>query len=31
MILIALQAAEWLGRFPALRRTLGSRVRPGAA
>ncbi|MCA1642791.1 MAG: phosphotransferase [Acidobacteria bacterium] len=31
MILIALQAAEWLDRFPALRRTLGARVRPGAA
>jgi aminoglycoside/choline kinase family phosphotransferase len=31
MILIALQAAEWLDRFPALRRTLGARVRSGAA
>jgi aminoglycoside/choline kinase family phosphotransferase len=31
MIVIALQAAEWLDRFPALRRTLGARVRPGAA
>jgi aminoglycoside/choline kinase family phosphotransferase len=30
MILIALQAAKWLDRFPALRRTLGARVRPGA-
>ncbi|HVG30309.1 MAG TPA: phosphotransferase [Pyrinomonadaceae bacterium] len=30
ILLIALQAAEWLNRFPALRRTLGARVRPGA-
>jgi aminoglycoside/choline kinase family phosphotransferase len=28
MILIAIQAAEWLNRFPALRSTLGARVRP---
>jgi aminoglycoside/choline kinase family phosphotransferase len=27
MILIAIQAAEWLNRFPALRSTLGARVR----
>lgn len=31
MILIALQAVEWLDRFPALRRSLAARVRPGAA
>jgi aminoglycoside/choline kinase family phosphotransferase len=31
MILIALQAAEWLNRFPALRSTLGARMSSGAS
>jgi aminoglycoside/choline kinase family phosphotransferase len=31
MLLIALQAAEWLNRFPALRSTLGARVSSGTA
>ncbi|MCA1818291.1 MAG: phosphotransferase [Acidobacteria bacterium] len=30
MIRIAIQAADWLNRFPALRSTLGARLRPAA-